>query len=137
MVTLVALALVAPLVRTIGVPKQPYRAALSFAAGLDPDALLVGIYTASSGVVYYGIEHPDADGDLDGRTVVTARTREQLRALLEESAGRPLALITSQEASLRDGRAGLYRMVVDGWRPVKSFPAAIGGGDITVWLPRP
>jgi hypothetical protein len=133
---LVALALVAPLVRTLGVPKQPYTAALAFAAALDPEALLVGIYTASSGVDYYGVEHPDSDAGLVRRTVTTARTRDQLAALLAESGDRRLVLLTSQEASLRDGRPGLYRMVLDGWRPEKSFRAAIGGGDITVWLPR-
>ena len=137
MVALVGLALVAPLVRTIGIPKQPYRAALSFAAGLDPDAALVGIYTASSGVVYYGVEHADGAAGLEGRTVTTARTRDQLGALLDENADQPLVLITSQEASLRDGRPGLYRMVLDGWRPTRSFRAAIGGGDLTVWVPRP
>ena len=136
MVALVALALVAPLADD-RCPKQPYRAALSFAAGLDPDALLVGVYTASSGVVYYGIEHPDPERDLEGRLVVTARTREQLGALLEESAGRPLGAhhLAGGEPPRRASRS-----LSHGGRRAASrevVPGRDRRGDITVWLPRP
>ena len=55
-------ALAVPLVRYYGVPKQPYRAAVAYAAAHRGDGVVVAIYTAQGGVRFYGVEHPDGQG---------------------------------------------------------------------------
>ncbi len=132
---LAAAALALPLVRTAGLDKQPYREALEHARSLRPDGLVIGVYPAGSGVVYYGVDHPDAAALVPGDTVGVARTLPDLEALLRSP--REPVLVTSQESVLRDARPALLARIERDFVPEETFPAAIGGGEITIWLPRP
>jgi hypothetical protein len=95
---------------------------------------VIGIYHAGSGVLYYGVDHPDGAALRPGDTVGVARTLQALDALLGSS--RDPVLVTSQESLLRDSRPALIARIERDFVPEETFPAAIGGGDITVWLPR-
>jgi hypothetical protein len=131
---LAAVALALPLLRTAGLDKQPYREALAHARSLRPEGLVIGIYQTGSGVLYYGVDHPDGAALRPGDTVGVARTLQALDALLGSS--RDPVLVTSQESLLRDSRPALIARIERDFVPEETFPAAIGGGDITVWLPR-
>ncbi len=131
---LAAAALALPLLRTAGLDKQPYREALAHARTLRPDGVVIGVYPADSGVLYYGVDHPDGAPLVPGSTVGVARTLEAFERLLESSPD-PV-LITSQESLLRESRPALHERIERDFVPEESFPAAIGGADLTVWLPR-
>jgi hypothetical protein len=123
-----------PLVRTAGLDKQPYREALAQARSLRPDGLIVGVYPAGAGVLYYGVDHPGGRALVPGDTVGTPRTLAQLESLLESP--RAPVLLTAQESLLRAARPRLYARIERDFVPLRSFPAAIGDADITIWLPR-
>jgi len=131
---LAAVALALPLLRTAGLDKQPYREALVHARSLRPEGLVIGVYHAGAGVVYYGVDHPDGAALVPGDTVGVARTLPDLDALLSSS--RDPVLVTSQESLLRDSRPALLARIERDFVRQETFPAAIGGADLTVWLPR-
>jgi hypothetical protein len=132
---LAATALALPLLRTAGLDKQPYREALGHARTLRPDGLVIGVYYAGSGVLYYGVDHPDGAALVPDETVGVAQTLPDLDRLLGSS--RDPVLVTSQESLLRDSRPALLARIERDFVPEETFPAAIGAADITVWLPRP
>ena len=94
----------------------------------------IGVYHAGAGVVYYGVDHPDGAALVPGDTVGVARTLPDLDALLSSS--RDPVLVTSQESLLRDSRPALLARIERDFVRQETFPAAIGGADLTVWLPR-
>ena len=132
---LAAVALALPLLRTAGLDKQPYREALAHARSLRPEGLVIGVYHAGSGVLYYGVDHPDGAALVPGDTVGVARTVPDLDTLLGSS--RDPVIVTSQESLLRESRPALMARIERDFVPEETFPAAIGGGDLTVWLRRP
>ena len=117
---LAAVALALPLLRTAGLDKQPYREALAHARSLRPDGLVIGIYYAGSGVLYYGVDHPDGAALVPGDTVGVARTLPDLDALLGSS--RDPVLVTSQESLLRDSRPALLARIEREFVPAGDLP---------------
>lgn len=131
---LAAAALAAPFVRIAGLPNQPYRAALARAVVLRPDSLVIGVYPADSGVHFYGVDHPGSTPAPD--RVATARTLAAFDALVASAGRAGVVVLTSQSDVLRASRPALYRRLEDGFAPAATLPARIGGGAITVSLPR-
>jgi mannosyltransferase len=134
---LLCAALALPLVAYYDLPKQAYRDAVRYAEQVrGPDGIVVPVYTAQSGVRYYGVEHPDGPPLVEGETVRYARTARALEDLADQEAGRRLVLVTTFERAMRRGRPRLDHAVWAGWRPVRVFRGSVGDGDVTVWLPR-
>ncbi len=124
------LASIAALPRYYTVPKQPYRAALRFVEGArEPGSAVIVIHYASAGVRYYleqtGI--PDADYDM------RVRTLEALDEAIAARAGRPVWLLTTFPRALRLAVPDLDARITRDWEIVRTFPATIGDGQISVW----
>ena len=132
---LAAVALALPLLRTAGLDKQPYREALAHARSLRPDGARDRHLPRRLGRPLLRRRPSRRRGARPGDTVGVARTLPALDALLGSS--RDPVLVTSQESLLRDSRPALLARIERDFVPEETFPAAIGGGDITVWLPRP
>ncbi len=128
--------LAAPLRVLHDVPKQDYRGALAVAKRERAGGVVVAIYTAESGVRYYGVEHASGRPLSEGTTFAVARTAARLRAIERDAAGRRLVLVTTFPRALRAGRPSLDRRVRQGWRPIASLDGAVGDGEVIVWAPR-
>jgi hypothetical protein len=135
-VVMLCAALALPLRAYYRVPKQSYTAALALASSIRDGGTIVAVYTAQSGVHYYGVSHPSGERLVPGETVRVARTAAALERIMGRDDGRRLVLVTTFHRALRLGRPRLDALVRAGWEPAATFPASVGDGEITVWVPR-
>jgi uncharacterized membrane protein len=132
-VTVCALALAFGLPRYYAVPKQSFRATIAaFNARSKPGDALVAVYQADRGFDYYTRRLGLAG---DGRFYST-RTVEGFDSLGTTLSGRRVYLATTFERAFKLESPDLWKRVEAGWKPVESFPATIGYGEITLWEPR-
>lgn len=112
------------------VPKQPYRAALAFVeASRQPGSRVFVIHYASSGVRYYLERTGTPDTDYD----VRVRTLAALDEALAKRPGRPVWLLTTFPRALRLGEPDLDARIKRDWEIVRTLPATVGDGQISVW----
>jgi uncharacterized membrane protein len=132
-VTVCALALAFGLPRYYAVPKQSFRATIAaFNARSKPGDALVAVYQADRGFDYYTRRLGLAG---DGRFYST-RTVEGFDSLGTTLSGRRVYVATTFERAFKPESPDLWKRVEAGWKPVESFPATIGYGEITLWEPR-
>ena len=129
-IVVLCLASIAALPRYYTVPKQPYRAALAFVEeSREPGSAVVVIHYASAGVRYYmeqtGISNSDYEPNV--------RTVEELDEALATRQGQPIWLLTTFPRALRLGVPDLDARIKRDWEIVRTFPATIGDGQISVW----
>lgn len=120
---------VAALPRYYSVPKQPYRASLAYVeVARAPEDIVIAIHLAEGGVRYYAPRI-----DLDSGATYYARTVESLDAILAAHPSRPSWLVTTFPRALRLGVPELDARIKRDWEVVRTFPATIGDGQISVW----
>ena len=131
MILLVALASVMSLPAYYRTPKQAYRATLDYMRAENrPGELIVLVQNAEQGFRFYS----ERAHLIEGRDFVALRTLPALEKA--RAAGRSLVIVTTLERSLVLEQPDLYSRIVEGWAPVRSFPATIHGGEIRVWRAR-
>jgi len=132
-VAVCAAALALGLPRYYTVPKQSFRATIAaFTARTKPGDALVAVYQADRGFDYYTRRLGFAG---DGRFYST-RTVGGFDSLGTRLSGRHVYLATTFERAFKLESPELWKRVEDGWKPVESFPATVGYGEITLWEPR-
>jgi len=132
-VSLLAIASLASLGRYYRTPKQPYRAALAFAAEQRrPGQVIVAIHTAQRGCAYYAAE----SGLTVGRDLFLADDLAGLDSVLARRAPAGAVLITSMPRALHLVHPKMERRIDDGWQVARTLPATIGDGQISVWTGR-
>jgi hypothetical protein len=114
-------------------PKQPYRASIRYLAEeRRPGEIVVAIHTARRGYEYYG----PAAGLEPGRDLFAADSAADFERILAER-GRGGALIaTTFPRALHLVHPDLEATIDAGWVVARRFPATIGDGHITAWIPR-
>jgi mannosyltransferase len=132
-VILCGLALSLGLPRYYAVPKQSFRAAIgAFLRRAGPQDALVAVYQADRGFDYYTRRF-----DLTATNrFYSTRTVAGFDSLDTALSGRHVWLATTFERAFRLESPELWKRVEDGWKPVESFPATIGYGEITLWTPK-
>jgi len=132
-VVVCALALSFGLPRYYAIPKQSFRATIAaFNARSNPGDAFVAVYQADRGFDYYTRRLGLAG---DGRFYST-RTVNGFDSLGTKLAGRRVYLATTFERAFKVESPALWQRVEDGWKPLESFPATIGYGEITLWEPK-
>jgi len=112
------------------VPKQSYRASLKYLESTrKPDEIVIVIYIAEKGYLYYGKRF----GIRDGQDYFFVRSVESLDAVLSSHPGRRSYLVTTFPRALHIYSPELEARISSGWKVARSFPATIGDGQISVW----
>jgi hypothetical protein len=132
-VAVCAVALAFGLPRYYAVPKQSFRATIAaFTVRAKPGDALVAVYQADRGFDYYTRRLGLAG---DGRFYST-RTVGGFDSLGTTLLGRRVYLATTFERAFKLESPELWKRVEDGWKPLETFPATIGYGEITLWEPK-
>jgi 4-amino-4-deoxy-L-arabinose transferase-like glycosyltransferase len=132
-VAVCALALGFGLKRYYAVPKQSFRAAIAaFSAQAKPGDALVAVYQADRGFDYYTRRL----GLTSEQRFYSTRTVAGFDSLGAALAGRRVMLATTFDRAFKVESPELWKRVEDGWKPMQSFPATIGYGEITLWEPK-
>jgi len=131
-VVVCAAALAFGLPRYYRVPKQSFRATIAaFTATAKPGDALVAVYQADRGFDYYTRRLGLAG---EGR-FYSSRTVSGFDSLGTVLSGKRVYLATTFERAFKLESPDLWKRVVDGWKPIETFPATIGNGEITLWAP--
>lgn len=120
----------ASLARYYAVPKQPYRAALSYVERVrQPADRVVVVYLAELGMRYYGVRSgaPLSEHYRFVRTVPALDS-----AVNEPGAGRVWLVVTFERALQMD-LPDLNARVRSGWTLQHTFDGTVGDGGISVW----
>jgi 4-amino-4-deoxy-L-arabinose transferase-like glycosyltransferase len=132
-VVVCAVALSLGLPRYYRVPKQSFRATLAaFQRRSRPGDALVAVYQADRGFDFYTRRL----GLTKTGQYYSTRTVSGFDSLGTALAGRRVMLATTFERAFKLESPALWKRVEEGWKPVESFPATIGYGEITLWEPK-
>jgi len=113
-------------------PKQSYRASLEHVQSLrQEDEIVVAIHTARSGYAYYG----PGFGLRAGRDLFFAGSDAELAAILAEHGQAGAFLVTCLHRLLHLDHPQIEARLENDWHAIRTFPATIGDGQITVWRP--
>ena len=113
-------------------PKQPYRASLEHVCSLrQGDEIVVAIHTARSGYAYYG----PGFGLRAGHDLFFADSDAELAAILAEHGQAGAFLVTCLHRLLHLDHPQIEARLENDWDAIRTFPATIGDGQITVWRP--
>lgn len=111
-------------------PKQPTRASLEWVVDqMSPGDTLVTAYLAEWGPRFYA----PSMGLEEGRSFLVARSLETLVTIEEERSDHPLFLLTTFHRAVSRDRTDLWEHILENYREIKTFPATIGNGEVTVW----
>jgi hypothetical protein len=113
-------------------PKQPYRAALSFAESRNPGGRIVVIYSAEIGFRYYQRRMPG----IDTTRIVYTRDPAQFDSLTHLSGQPAPQTLTTFSRALGIEVPEIHARLTRQWKRDTTFAATIGDGEITVWSPR-
>lgn len=112
------------------VPKQPNRESLDWVlAQKKTDDPLVAIFLAEWGVRFYG----PGLGLRENETYWAVRSQEALQDIERSHPGKTIWLMTTLPRALHMMYPALERHITDHYRRERTFPATIGGGEISVW----
>ena len=118
------LAVALPLVNFYRVPRQPYTQALEFVSRSSAHgARTIAVDLAAHGCCYYGSD------------VARAGSLPELAEL--EADGHDIWLICTFRSSLQARKPDLAEYVGRHYHEVRTFPAMVGEGEISVWRLRP
>jgi hypothetical protein len=113
-----------------GTPKQPNRESLNWVlARKQPGDPLVAIFLAEWGVRFYG---PDL-GLRENASFWAVRSEEALEDVENSHPGKTIWLLTTLPRALHMMYPALERHIADRYRREQTFPATVGGGEISVW----
>ncbi len=112
------------------VPKQPYRASLEFiAAQREAGESVIAIHLMEKGYQFYA----ERSGLIEGVDWHSVRSLAALDAVSAAHPARSSLLVTTFPRALRLSHPDLFARLTNRAREMKTFPATIGDGAITVW----
>jgi mannosyltransferase len=112
------------------IPKQPNRASLAWVvAQKKPDDPVVAIYLAEWGVRFYG----PRVGLRENESFWAIRSENALQDFENKHPTKTIWLLTTLPRALHLTYPALERHIADRYRCEKTFPATIGGGEISAW----
>jgi len=110
-------------------PKQPFRASLQYIqTERRPGDVVVSVFLTDGGYRYYGKEF-----GLNDANTYFARTEEEFDRALAAHPRERIFIATTLHRILGVSQPNLWERIRSEWRPVRVFPATIGGGELTVW----
>jgi len=111
-------------------PKQPTRRALQWILEQKQEGdVLATAYLAEWGVRFYGPQM----GLEEGRSFLVVRSAETLQDVEKDHPDSTIWILTTFSRALSLDRPGLYEHITSIYRPLETFPATIGNGEITIW----
>lgn len=111
-------------------PKQPNRESLNWVlAQKKSEDLLVAVFVAEWGVRFYG----PGLGLREGKSFWAIRSQEALQDIENNHPGKTVWLLTTLPRALHLTYPALERYISDHYQRQQTFPATIGGGEISVW----
>jgi hypothetical protein len=123
----------ASLGRYYRVPKQSYRAALTWLEEQRrPGDLVVLVHNAERGFKWYGRRF----GIREGSDYVYLRSLDSLEAVVASRPSDRALIVTTFRRPLMRQYPELYSRIEQGWTPNRVFPATISDGQIAVWVPK-
>lgn len=112
-------------------PKQPTRESLQWVLDqMREGDVLATAYLAEWGLRFYG---PSRELE-EGKSFHVTRSAEALKQVEEENVGKRIWLMSTFSRALALDRPDLNQHIHDHYRPVRTFPATVGDGEITVWV---
>ncbi len=115
------------------VPKQAYRASIQYLKEeRKPGDIIIVIHLAETGYRYYG----RSLGLVDGKDYFFVRSMESLDSVLSSHPGKSSFLVTTFPRALRISHPDLNERIAKGWISVRTFPATVGDGEISIWKNR-
>jgi hypothetical protein len=115
------------------VPKQSYRASLDLVNQLRAsDGIVIAVHLAEGGYRYYGPRY----GLREGENCFYVRSMSAFEKTLADHPGQPNFLVTTFPRFLRITYPDLNARISQGWVRVRTFPATIGDGEVSVWRQR-
>ncbi len=120
----------ASLKRYYSIPKQAYRASLDFiVAERKSDEIIIVIHLAEIGYRYYA---PRFNLE-EGKDFFSVRSIETLDSVLSRHADQNIFLVTTFPRALRLTHPDLAERITRDFESVRTFPATIGDGEVSVW----
>ena len=120
--------------RYYSVPKQAYRPSLHYIeTERQTDQPIIAVHLMEAGYRFYA---PKV-GLKEGQDWFPVRSVTSLDSVLATHSGRPAIIVTTLRRALRISHPDLLARISSGWTLVRTFPATIGDGEISVWKPRP
>lgn len=120
--------------RYYSVPKQPYRASLKYLVShLEPGGIVIVIYNAERGYQYYAPRY----GLQEGKNTFYVRSVEKLDKVMAEYPHRQKTLVLTFPRSLHFFSPALEDRIQSGWMKIRTFPASVGDGQISLWREKP
>jgi len=111
-------------------PKQPNRESLSWVmAHKSPEDPLVPIFLAEWGARFYG----PSFGLRENESFTPIRSVDALQAFERAHAGHTVWLLTTLERATHLTYPDLEQHIAAHYERRETFPATIGGGDVSVW----
>lgn len=118
------------LVSYYGTPKQPSRTAVEWVHQQSAEGdVVVAAYLAKAAFMFYG----PAYGLREDDDFYIVHRRDELQAIETSRGGRTIRVVTTFPRALRLDHPDLYQRIMEGYRPVRSFPATVGDGGFTIW----
>lgn len=132
-VVLMAAASLWSLRRYYAVPKQAFRASLvHIQSSRAPGDIIIVVHLAAGGYEFYAPKF----GLRDGEDFFLVRTVERLDRVLAAHPGRRAIAVTTFPRALRLTVPDLADRIARDWVEERRFPATVGDGEVTVWIPR-
>lgn len=111
-------------------PKQSYRSSLEYIEKIrQSNDIVIVIHLAEAGYHYYGQRF----GIEEGKNYFFVRSVEALDEVLSAHAGKNSLIVTTFPRALRITYPDLNARIKQGWSVIRTFPATIGDGQISVW----
>lgn len=111
------------------IPKQSYRAAVRHIEAIrESEDRVVVLYTAELGFRYYL-----ARTGTDTSAYYFARSESRFDSVRTAPRGGRVLVVTTFLRGLRSDLPALHAIIEGGWVPIRTFPATIGDGEITIW----
>jgi hypothetical protein len=111
------------------VPKQDFRGAVRYLEDAHPrETAVIVIDQARGGFRYYARRF-----GIPWERYVAVKTDAELDRAIAAQSDRPVLLVTTLHRILRINSPEAVERIERDWREVRSFPATIGGGRITIW----
>jgi hypothetical protein len=121
-----------PLRHYYSVPKQAYRASIQYLeAQRKSDEIVIVIHLAEKGYQYYGQRF----GLKEGEDYFCVRSVQALDAVLSAHSAKRSFLVTTFPRALRLSYPDLEARIAKNWQVIRTFPATIGDGEISLWKP--
>ena len=113
-------------------PKQPFRASLQYLSTIrKAEDVIIPVQLVEEGYRFYG-----PGFGLDESNSFYVRSQGDFDAVLATHGREHIFVVTTLLRNLRLTEPGLNTAIERDWQILKTFPATIGDGEVSVWKPK-